>query len=114
MVDDGIRPWGRYIVLADEPTHKVKRIEVTPGKRLSYQRHRKRAEHWYVVAGAAVVTLDGKDIRVPAGGAIDIPRTAWHRVANPGPGPLAFIEVQTGEYFGEDDIERSQDDFGRA
>ncbi len=101
-------------MLADEATHKVKRIVVDPGKRLSYQRHRRRQEHWYVVAGEALVTLDGREVRVAAGSAIDIPRAAWHRVANPGTEPLVFVEVQTGDYFGEDDIERSQDDFGRA
>ncbi len=76
--------------------------------------HRLRAEHWYVIAGEALVTLDGREIRLQPGQAIDIPRTAWHRVANPGTVPMAFIEVQTGTYFGEDDIERSQDDFGRT
>ena len=108
------RPWGYYIVLADEPHHKVKRIVVKPGKRLSLQRHQRRAEHWYVIQGEALVTRDGQEIVVKPGEAIDIPRTAWHRVANPGKEDMAFIEVQTGDYFGEDDIERSQDDFGRV
>lgn len=112
--DDSVRPWGHYVVLADEADHKVKRIVVQPGKRLSYQRHRRRGEHWYVVAGEALVTLDGADHRLKASQAIDIPRGAWHRVANPGTAPLVFVEVQTGDYFGEDDIERSQDDFGRT
>ena len=102
------------MVLADEGDHKVKRIAVLPGKRLSLQRHKKRAEHWYVIQGTAVVTLDGRDIPVKAGEAVDIPRSAWHRIANPGAVEMAFIEVQTGDYFGEDDIERAQDDYGRV
>lgn len=108
------RPWGSYDVLEDAETHKVKRIDVTPGQRLSYQRHARRAEHWFVVGGRAEVTLDGETIALSAGEAIDIPRGAAHRIANPGDEPLVFIEVQHGDYFGEDDIERLEDDFGRA
>jgi mannose-6-phosphate isomerase len=112
-VTEDHRPWGHFVVLADEPDHKVKRIVVLPGKRLSLQRHRRRAEHWYVVTGDAVVTRDGADIKLKQGEAVDIPRGAWHRVMNPGKKDLAFVEVQTGDYFGEDDIERSEDDYGR-
>jgi len=108
------RPWGFYEILSDSPTHKVKRITVFPGKRLSYQRHFKRAEHWYIVHGKATVTLDGKDIPLKAGEAVDLPLQAWHRIQNPGEENMVFIEVQTGSYFGEDDIERAQDDYGRA
>ena len=108
------RPWGAYEVLEDAPTHKVKRIEVAPGKRLSYQRHQHRAEHWFVVAGTADVTLDGATHRLVAGQAIDIPRQAAHRIANAGDETLVFIEVQHGESFAEDDIERLEDDFGRT
>jgi mannose-6-phosphate isomerase len=108
------RPWGNYTVLEEAPTFKVKRIEVLPGKRLSYQKHAQRAEHWYVVAGTAKVTLDGRDITVPHGEAIDIPVGAAHRVENPGTEDLIFIEVQRGNYLGEDDIVRLEDDFGRA
>lgn len=108
------RPWGFYVILADEPDHKVKRIVVKPGKRLSLQRHRKRTEHWFVVAGAAEVTLDDEIVTVPEGQAVDIPVETAHRVRNPGSEDLAFIEIQTGSYFGEDDIERLEDDFGRA
>ena len=113
MSDDGVRPWGQYFVLSDEPDHKVKRIVVNPGQRLSLQRHRRRAEHWYVIRGRAVVTLDDREIKCAAGEAVDIPRGAKHRILNPGDEPLAFIEVQTGDYFGEDDIERFEDDYGR-
>jgi mannose-6-phosphate isomerase len=108
------RPWGNYQVLADEPDHKVKRIVVYPGKRLSLQRHGQRAEHWYLVAGRGLVTREREEIALTAGQAVDIPRGARHRLENPGPEKVVFIEVQTGDYFGEDDIERFEDDFGRA
>ena len=108
------RPWGSYTVLDDSPSHKVKRIDVLPGRRLSYQRHAHRAEHWFIVAGTARVTLDGVDHDLEAGAAIDIARGAAHRIANPGDTPLVFVEVQHGDYFGEDDIERLEDDFGRV
>ena len=108
------RPWGYYTVLADEADHKVKRICVYPGKRLSLQRHRRRAEHWYLLAGEAVVTLNGREIILRVGEAVDIPRGAAHRLQNIGGTEAAFIEIQTGEYFGEDDIERLADDYGRV
>ena len=108
------RPWGYYTVLADEADHKVKRIVVYPGKRLSLQRHRSRAEHWYLVAGEAIVTLDGREITLRKGEAVDIPRGAAHRLQNTCGTEAAFIEIQTGEYFGEDDIERIEDDYGRV
>lgn len=93
---------------------KVKRIEVLPGKRLSYQKHARRAEHWVVVQGTAKVTLDDRDVTVEAGQAIDIAVGAAHRVENPEDETLVFIEVQRGDYLGEDDIVRLQDDFGRV
>jgi mannose-6-phosphate isomerase len=108
------RPWGGYTVLDDSPTHKVKRIEVEPGQRLSYQRHSRRAEHWFIVSGSADVTVEGSVRRLAAGDAVDIPRGGAHRIANAGTDGLVFVEVQHGEYFGEDDIERLEDDFGRA
>lgn len=108
------RPWGTYTVLEEAPTFKVKRIEVLPGKRLSYQKHAQRAEHWVVVGGTAKVTLDGREITVRTGEAIDIPVGAAHRVENPAEDDLIFIEVQRGNYLGEDDIVRLEDDFGRA
>ena len=112
-MDGEARPWGRYDVLADEASHKVKRITVEPGHRLSYQRHRRRSEHWFVVEGDALVTLDGVEHAVATGEAIDIPAGAAHRIENKGPAPLVFVEVQRGTYFGEDDIERLSDDYGR-
>ncbi len=109
------RPWGNYTVLSgDAPDHKVKRIVVHPGKRLSLQYHAKRAEHWFVVAGTAQVTLDGTVTELTPGQAVDIPLHAAHRVANCGDTDVVFIEVQHGTYFGEDDIVRLEDDFGRA
>jgi len=108
------RPWGTYTVLEEGRTFKVKRIEVQPGKRLSYQKHAQRAEHWVVVEGTAKVTLDGRDVTVRAGEAIDIPIGSAHRVENPGDEDLIFIEVQRGNYLGEDDIVRLEDDFGRT
>jgi mannose-6-phosphate isomerase len=108
------RPWGTYTVLEEAPNFKVKRIEVLPGKRLSYQKHSQRAEHWFVVEGTARVTLDGKDITINAGEAIDIPIGSAHRVENRGDDDLIFIEVQRGTYLGEDDIVRLEDDYGRT
>jgi len=108
------RPWGNFTVLDEGEGFKVKRIEVLPGKRLSYQKHSQRAEHWVVVSGAAKVTLDDKEITVLAGEAIDIDIGAAHRVENSGTELLVFIEVQRGRYLGEDDIVRLQDDFGRT
>ncbi len=104
------RPWGSFTVLDEGAGFKVKRLEVKPGKRLSYQKHARRAEHWYVVTGQARVTLDGREIDLIAGEAIDIPIGAAHRVQNPGEQPLVFVEVQRGDYFGEDDIVRLEDD----
>ena len=108
------RPWGTFTVLDEADGFKVKRIEVLPGKRLSYQKHAQRAEHWMVVRGTAKVTLDEREIIVTAGEAIDIAIGAAHRVENSGAETLVFIEVQRGGYLGEDDIVRLQDDFGRA
>jgi mannose-6-phosphate isomerase-like protein (cupin superfamily) len=108
------RPWGTFTVLDEGEGFKVKRIEVLPGKRLSYQKHAQRAEHWVVVQGTAKVTLDDQEIVVSPGQAIDIAIGAAHRVENPGEETLLFIEVQRGSYLGEDDIVRLQDDFGRT
>ncbi len=109
------RPWGSFTILDEGDGYKVKRIEVLPGKRLSYQRHSRRSEHWYIVSGTAKVTLNGNEILVQTGGALDIKAGDDHRVENPeGNGLLIFIETQTGDYFGEDDIVRLDDDFGRV
>jgi mannose-6-phosphate isomerase-like protein (cupin superfamily) len=113
-LETDVRPWGHYVVIDEGAQHKVKRIVVAPGKRLSYQRHTHRSEHWFVVAGSGSVTLDGDKLTVSSGSAIDVPAGAAHRVENTGVEDLVFIEVQRGEYLGEDDIHRLEDDFGRA
>jgi mannose-6-phosphate isomerase len=107
------RPWGKFEILSDDSSHKVKRLTVEPGHRLSYQRHAHRSEHWFMVAGEGVVTIDGVAQKVAAGTAVDVPVGAAHRIENPGSSSLVFIEVQHGSYFGEDDIERLDDDYGR-
>lgn len=109
-----VRPWGSFEVLRDEVDFKSKVIRVDPGRRLSYQSHRHRAEHWVIVRGRAEVTLDGRVLHLRSGDHVFIPRGARHRIANPGEEPVLFVEVQLGDYFGEDDIERYEDDFGRA
>ena len=108
------RPWGYYQVLGDEPRYKVKRIVVEPGHRLSLQRHRHRAEHWYIVQGRATVTRGDDVMVVGAGEAVDISQGMWHRLENPGTERLVLIEIQIGDYLGEDDIERAHDDYGRV
>lgn len=113
MLENSDRPWGRYEVLQESASYKVKSIYVKPGQRLSYQRHQKRAEHWFVVQGFGEVTIEGAISQVSPGSVIDIAVKQLHRIANTGDIELIFIEVQTGTYFGEDDIERIEDDFGR-
>jgi mannose-6-phosphate isomerase-like protein (cupin superfamily) len=107
------RPWGFYRILSDENAFKNKKIVVYPGKRLSLQRHQHRDEHWFVVSGKGICTLNGAENRLVAGQSINIPRQSVHRIQNDGIKNLVFTEVQTGDYFGEDDIERLEDDFGR-
>jgi mannose-6-phosphate isomerase len=113
-VETSERPWGKYAVLLDMADHKVKTITVAPGQRLSYQTHERRSEHWHVVSGCGVVTLDGAHGDIAAGSTVDIPVGMAHRVANRGTEPLVFIEIQRGDYFGEDDITRLDDDYGRS
>ncbi|HZP20430.1 MAG TPA: mannose-1-phosphate guanylyltransferase/mannose-6-phosphate isomerase [Bauldia sp.] len=113
------RPWGYYQSLDIGETHQVKRIVVKPGARLSLQRHRRRAEHWTVVQGVAEVTvgmsMDSLEVKtVRENETVHIPLHAIHRMANRGETPMTLIEVQYGDYFGEDDIERFEDDYGRV
>ncbi len=108
------RPWGNYLVLDEGAGYKVKRIVVYPGRRLSLQRHRRRHEHWIVIAGIARVTRNDEVFDLESRQTIDIPLGALHRIENPGSDPLVIIEVQHGDYLGEDDIERISDDFGRV
>ena len=107
------RPWGLYEVLHDGPTCKVKRILVKSGCRLSLQSHAHRSESWTVVSGTAVVTLDSSQVKLGVGDNIRIKKGQKHRVENSQSETLIFIEVQTGDYFGEDDIIRYEDDYGR-
>ncbi|MGA2208003.1 MAG: phosphomannose isomerase type II C-terminal cupin domain [Acidimicrobiales bacterium] len=108
------RPWGTYVVLDEAADHKIKRIVVHPRKRLSLQVHRHRSEHWFVVAGSGEVTVGDVVSKVGPGDSIDIPVEVAHRAENTGDIDLMFIEVQHGESFGEDDIVRLQDDYGRT
>lgn len=107
------RPWGTYEVLLDAENVKVKRIVVNPNQRLSYQYHHKRQEHWTIVEGELTIVLeDYKHYRNP-GESIYIELGAKHRAWNQTNDPVTFIEVQTGTYFGEDDIVRLEDDYAR-
>jgi mannose-6-phosphate isomerase len=108
------KPWGEYRVLERGIGFQVKRLDVLPGKRLSYQRHAQRDEHWTVVAGRARLVLDGREFELGVGESVDVPRGAAHRIECVGTETLTFIEVQRGPYLGEDDIERLADDYGRA
>ena len=107
------RPWGYFEILSDKKDHKVKRIIVNPGKRLSLQRHKSRQECWVIVSGNARVICEKEVLPAVPGDPIVIPRGATHRIENVSDVDLVFIEVQTGEYFGEDDIERLEDDYDR-
>jgi mannose-1-phosphate guanylyltransferase len=108
------RPWGTYTVLEEEARFKIKRIEVKPGASLSLQMHHHRSEHWVVVNGMARVVNGEKEIFVSSNESTFIPAGCRHRVQNPGLLPLVMIEVQSGEYLGEDDIVRFDDKYGRA
>jgi len=106
------RPWGYYYILNESNNHKTKYIFVSPNNRLSYQKHAQRAEHWFIVSGLPSVTING-DIKVLSpGDSIDIKVGDAHRIEALDT-PVEFIEVQTGTYFGEDDIVRLDDDYGR-
>ena len=108
-------PWGTWQVLDDSENFKVKKITMKPGQRLSYQKHFKREENWFVVQGVAEVTLDDQKHQLQVGEFIHIPTESKHRIANPLTNQdLIFIEIQRGTYFGEEDIVRFQDDYGRG
>jgi len=110
----GERPWGRYTVLEENKSYKIKRIEVNPRGRLSLQMHHHRSEHWIVVSGTARVTCGEREQTVNVNESTFIPIGMNHRLENPGLIPLVIIEVQSGEYLGEDDIVRYQDDYERC
>ena len=108
------RPWGSYTVLGEGPGYKMKKIVVTPGKRLSLQMHYHRSEHWIVTGGTAKVTINENEQMVHENESIFIPMTTKHRLENPGKLPLEIIEVQNGKYLEEDDIVRFDDEYGRV
>jgi mannose-1-phosphate guanylyltransferase len=108
------RPWGAYTVLQEGPGFKIKRIEVKPGASLSLQMHRHRSEHWVVVSGEARVTNGDRVYPLRANESSFIPAHSRHRLENPGSEPLVLIEVQCGDYVGEDDIVRFDDRYGRV
>lgn len=112
-METGERPWGTYTVLDENRNYKIKRIVVNPGERLSLQMHHHRSEHWIVVSGTAKVTCDDREYIVNINESTFIPIGMNHRLENPGVIPLTIIEVQSGEYLGEDDIVRFQDDYNR-
>ena len=108
-----IRPWGKFEVLKDTPDFKSKVITVDAGAQISYQSHAKRAEHWTIVRGTGEVVLNDEIIPVKPGDHVFIPLRAKHRIRNTGKEPMTFVEVQLGSYFGEDDIVRYEDSYGR-
>lgn len=112
--EEVVRPWGSFEGLGQGDGYQVKRLKVLPGETLSLQRHRQRDEHWVVVGGAPVAVRDGEDHPLRIGDHILIPVGAVHRIRNPGEAPAEIVEVQLGEYLGEDDIERFEDAYGRA
>ena len=112
--ESNTRPWGGYEVLAEGTGYKIKQITVLPGHRLSLQRHAQRTEHWYFLTGQGRVICGEQEIEVQEGSAVDIDRMMIHRIENTGNDPLRLVEVQRGEYLGEDDIERFEDDYGRS
>jgi len=111
---ENYRPWGHYENLLERKNYKAKELVVNPGERLSLQKHQRRAEHWTVVSGEALVTVAEQEILLKPGQSVDIPRGAVHRIMNPGDIPAVLIEVQMGDYFGEDDIIRLEDDYDRV
>ena len=108
------RPWGYYEGVDAGPGFQVKRLMVKPGHRISLQRHRRRAEHWVVVSGLARVTRDDEVIDLQPNQSTYIPVGMRHRLENAGTEPLLIVEVQSGDYLGEDDIERFEDSYNRG
>lgn len=108
------RPWGWYEAVSEAPGNKIKRIRVHPGQQLSLQKHHQRSEHWVVVQGTARITLDERQFDLQQGQACDIAVGQVHRLANLTQEAVEIVEVQFGNYLGEDDIVRLQDDYGRA
>ncbi len=114
FIEESIRPWGKYSVIIDSPYYKLKKITINPGHRISYQYHSQRSEVWTIIKGSGEATLDGKKIVLNYGDCIKIDLKSKHRIKNNSDSILEFIEVQTGTYFGEDDIKRIEDDYNRS
>lgn len=109
-----LRPWGSFTVLEEAQRYKIKRIEVKPGHRLSLQMHHHRSEHWIVVSGTAKVVCGDSEILLTTNQSTYVPPCTPHRLENVGVVPMVLIEVQNGEYLGEDDIVRFHDDYARV
>ena len=107
------RPWGYYENISSNKTHKIKKLTVLPGKKLSLQSHNKRSEHWVVISGVAHVTKGSREFILNKNESTFIPVRTKHRLSNKSKSILVIIEVQTGKYFGEDDIKRFEDNYGR-
>jgi mannose-6-phosphate isomerase len=112
--DSAVRPWGSWQVLDEDDGFKVKRIVVEPHCRLSYQTHSHRAEHWTVVRGTATCVIDGETLVLEVAGSVNVAVGQAHRIINDHDEQLVIIEVQHGDYTGEDDIVRLEDDYGRC
>jgi mannose-1-phosphate guanylyltransferase/mannose-6-phosphate isomerase len=108
-----IRPWGSYTIIEEGNGYKIKKIIVDPKKRLSLQAHNHRSEHWVVIQGNAKIILDNEECYLKKGESLFVPKKAKHRLENPHHSFLEIIEVQNGDYLGEDDIIRYEDDYGR-
>jgi len=107
------RPWGSYEILREKEKYKLKEIIVNPGQKISYQSHHQRTEVWVITSGQGIVTLEGQKLDCFSGRSFFIPKESKHRIECTSEEPLIFVEVQTGTYFGEDDITRFEDDYGR-
>ena len=108
------RPWGSFTVLEEGRGYKIKRIEVGPGHRLSLQMHHHRSEHWIVVSGTARVVCGDNEIMLTPNQSTYVPQCTAHRLENPGEEQMVLVEVQTGSYFGENDIIRYEDVYARG
>ena len=108
------RPWGTYRTIEQRANYQLKHITVKPGKRLSLQYHHHRDEHWTIIKGNGVAQLDDASIQLGVNESIFIPKKALHRITNETDSVIEFIEIQIGDYLGEDDIVRVEDDFGRV
>jgi mannose-6-phosphate isomerase-like protein (cupin superfamily) len=113
-IERTLRPWGWYETVSEVPGNKIKRIGMLPGQQLSLQKHHRRAEHWVVVQGTATITVGEQVLTLGVGGHVDIAVGDVHRLANLTTEPVEIVEVQFGDYLGEDDIVRLSDDYGRV